>query len=49
MNIMSLCIYPFVAQPIIRTMMQLDKAAYNDMMEARKKETYDFIMNAIKP
>jgi TetR/AcrR family transcriptional regulator len=49
MNIMSLCIYPFVAQPIIRTMMQLDKASFNDMMEARKKEVYDFIMNALKP
>jgi TetR/AcrR family transcriptional regulator len=49
MNIMSLCIYPFVAQPIIRTMMQLDKASYSDMMETRKKEVYTFIMNAIKP
>lgn len=49
MNIMSLCIYPFVAQPIIRTMMQLDRTSFNNMMEARKKEIYDFIMNAIKP
>ena len=49
MNIMSLCIYPFVAQPIFRTMMQLDKATFNNMMEARKKEVYTFIMNALKP
>jgi TetR/AcrR family transcriptional regulator len=49
MNIMSLCIYPFVAQPIIRTMMQLDKASFNEMMETRKKEVYDFILNALKP
>lgn len=49
MNIMSLCIYPFVAQPIIRTMMQLDRNSFNKMMEARKKEVYDFIMNALKP
>jgi AcrR family transcriptional regulator len=49
MNIMSLCIYPFVAQPIIRTMMQLDRESFNQMMEARKKEVYEFIMNALKP
>lgn len=49
MNIMSLCIYPFVAQPIIRAMMQLDRTSFNNMMEARKKEIYDFILNAIKP
>jgi TetR/AcrR family transcriptional regulator len=49
MNIMSMCIYPFVAQPIIRTMMQLDKSSFNDLMEVRKKEVYDFIMNALKP
>ena len=49
MNIMSLCIYPFVAQPIIRTMMQLDRSSFNNMMEVRKKDVYQFIMNALKP
>jgi len=49
MNIMSLCIYPFVARPIVRTMMQLDSDAFNQMMEQRKKEVYQFIMNALKP
>ena len=49
MNIMSLCIYPFVAQQIIRVLMQLDRASFMTMMEVRKKEIYDFIMNAIKP
>lgn len=49
MNIMSLCIYPFVAQQIIRALMQLDRASFMTMMEVRKKEIYDFIMNAIKP
>ena len=49
MNIMSLCIYPFIAMPIIKTMMQLDEATFLSMMEQRKKETYEFIINAIKP
>lgn len=47
-NIMSLCIYPFVARPIIRTMMQLDDTTFEQMMEQRKKEVYEFIINAIK-
>lgn len=48
MNIMSLCIYPFVAMPIINTMMQLGDSTFNTMMEQRKKEVYEFIINAIK-
>jgi AcrR family transcriptional regulator len=48
MNIMSLCIYPFVARPVIKTMMQLDENSFLAMMEQRKKEVYEFIMNAIK-
>lgn len=49
MNIMSLCIYPFVAKPIIKTMMELNKKSFDDMMEARKDEVYNFILNALKP
>lgn len=48
MNIMSLCIYPFVAMPIIKTMMQVDETIFMGMMEQRKKEAYEFIINAIK-
>lgn len=48
MNIMSLCIYPFIAAPIIKTMMQLDEVSFHTMMEQRKKEVYDSIINAIK-
>jgi TetR/AcrR family transcriptional regulator len=48
MNIMSLCIYPFVARPIIKTMLQVDDVSFNAMMEQRKKDVYEFIINAIK-
>ncbi|MBY0436073.1 MAG: TetR/AcrR family transcriptional regulator [Cyclobacteriaceae bacterium] len=47
-NIMSLCMYPFVAKPIIKTMMQLDESKYFEMQERRKKEVYEFIIHAIK-
>jgi hypothetical protein len=48
MNIMSLCIYPFVARPIIKTMMQMDEGAFMASMNQRKKEVYEFIINAIR-
>lgn len=48
MNIMSLCIYPFVARPIIRTMMEVDEAKFSEMMQVRKTQLFEFIINAIK-
>jgi AcrR family transcriptional regulator len=48
MNIMSLCIYPFVAQPIVKTMLQLDDYGVNVMMEERKQFVYETIINAIR-
>ena len=47
-NIMSLCIYPFVARPIIQTMMTVDEINFYQMAEQRKKEVSEFIINAIK-
>lgn len=49
MNIISICIYPFVAKPIIKTMMQMDENTFLELMEKRKKEAFDFIINAITP
>lgn len=49
MNIISICIYPFVAKPIIKTMMQMDENTFLKLMEKRKKEAFDFIINAITP
>lgn len=47
-NIMSLCIYPFVASPIIQTMMSLNESEFNQLTEQRKKQVSEFIINAIK-
>jgi TetR/AcrR family transcriptional regulator len=47
-NIMSLCIYPFVAKSVIQTMMQVDETEFNAMMEQRKQEVSEFIINSIK-
>lgn len=47
-NIMSLCIYPFVAKPIIQTMMSVDDINFYQMTEQRKNEVSEFIIHAIK-
>ena len=47
-NIMSLCIYPVVASPIIQTMMSLNESEFIQLTEQRKKQVSEFIINAIK-
>lgn len=49
MNIMSLCVYPFAAKPIVKTMMQMDEKTFATMMEKRKEDVYQFIIKAITP
>ena len=47
MNTMSLCIYPFIAKPVIKTMMQMDENAFMSMMEERKREVFQFIRDSL--
>jgi TetR/AcrR family transcriptional regulator len=48
LNILSLCIFPIVAKPIIETVFNIDESQYDNMIEARKKSVAHFIINAIK-
>jgi len=48
LNILSLCIFPIVAKPIIETVFNIDEQQYNVMIESRKKSIAEFIINAIK-
>ena len=47
-NILSLNIFPFVASPLIKAFVNVDDKTYKTLLEARKKEVSDFIINAIK-
>jgi AcrR family transcriptional regulator len=44
-NIMSLCIYPFVARPILQFVLDKDDLDYKDMIESRKQTIADLIIN----
>lgn len=48
-NVMSLCVYPFIAKPIIKAVQELDDAQFDRMILRRKQEVVDFVMNSIKP
>jgi TetR/AcrR family transcriptional regulator len=48
-NMISLCIFPFVARPIIQgVIFKNDKERYQEFLMERKKEVASFIINSIK-
>lgn len=49
MNIMSMAIYPFIAKPILKTILETDDAGFYKIMEKRKTEVTDFILKSLKP
>lgn len=48
MNLLSLCVFPFLARPMFQGMMQIDRATYDEMMEARKREVAAFVIRSIR-
>ena len=47
-NIMALNIFPFIAAPLLKGFMNANDKDYLQLMEERKVEVADFIINAIK-
>lgn len=47
-NIMALNIFPFIAKPLIMAFTNTNDTTYKQLMEDRKKEVADFIINSIK-
>lgn len=47
-NIIALNIFPFVAKPLIMALANADNKAYKQLMEDRKTEVSNFIINSIK-
>ena len=48
-NMLALCIFPFVARPILQgVIFNEDRHQYEIFIQDRKKEVYDFIINSIK-
>ncbi len=47
-NILSLSIFPFVATPLIKAFANLDDTTFKKLMDERKIEVANFIINSIK-
>lgn len=47
-NILSLSIFPFLASPLLKAFVNVDDVAYQQIIEDRKTEVADFIINSIK-
>ena len=47
-NIMALNMFPFVAKPLIKAFVNADDKTYLQLMENRKTEVSNFIINSIK-
>lgn len=48
MNILSLCIFPFIVSPIFRAIFEVDEDAYRQILEQRKEEVPTFIRMALR-
>jgi AcrR family transcriptional regulator len=48
-NLISLCIFPFAARPMLRVMLGMDDDAFARFIEQRKTELPAFFRNALRP
>ena len=48
MNLLSMCIFPFVAKPMMEKIMNLEPAQFEKLMEQRKNEIARFVIDSIR-
>lgn len=48
-NIMALCVFPFVARPMLQRVMDISDPEFQEILKERKKVVCQFIINAITP
>jgi len=48
-NVMSMSVYPFIAKPVIKLVQGMDDTQFDRMMERRKEEVAQFVIDALKP
>jgi hypothetical protein len=48
MNIIALCVFPFVAKPIIQSVTKMDNDSWEQMMDDRSTVVKQFIRSAME-
>jgi TetR/AcrR family transcriptional regulator len=46
-NIISMCIFPFVARPIVQSIFEMNDENYQQYLESRQNEIVDFVLKSI--
>lgn len=49
LNMISMCVFPFIGRPIVTQVFNLGDNGFNDMIEERKQQVADFVIDAIRP
>jgi AcrR family transcriptional regulator len=48
-NLLSLCIFPFAARPMLAALLELDEERFTRFIRSRKRELPEFFMKALRP
>ena len=48
-NLLSLCVFPFAARPMLAAALQIDDRGFQRFVEQRKTELPAFFLNALRP
>lgn len=48
LNLISLSVFPFIAKPIIIKILDMDESKYQQMLEDRKNEVTQFVINSLR-
>ncbi len=49
LNILSLCIFPFIARPMVQNVMNLKHDEFDFILKQRKQEVTQFVLAALRP
>ena len=48
-NLVSLCIFPFAARPMLQAMLGLDEAGFDRFIARRRTDLVAFFLGALRP
>lgn len=48
-NMLGLCVFPFMARPMIQGLLEIDADSFDQLMKKRRREVIDFVLHAIRP
>lgn len=49
LHLLSMCVFPFLARPLIQGLLKIDEVTYSRLMERRKAEIISFVNHSISP